>query len=198
MPDTVSTLMVALFTCVLGMTNIYVKTASRLPEPTDLRLRVFLNMAFVLYAAICILLALLAYVFFESKISNRFVLIVVSSLIGVLAGNTEIKFAGFSLQPLATLIQRLEVMVEATTAHRMSDFDIADRARLRDQLTETLSEVELESELLQSGDNAALEQLRQGIGDRAEVYRGRMAAEIIRRSEPNARRLLKERRGRNS
>jgi hypothetical protein len=196
MPDLWSIVQMALFVCVLAVVNIYVKTASRVPELFELRLRVFLNLAFALYAATCILFALLAFVYFQSKISNGFVLVVLAGLVGVLAGNTEIKFAGQGLQPLVLLIQRLEAMVDTTIARRMGELEIAERARLRDQLTDQIPEAQLERELLLLGDDVTaieLERLRQRAGDRGGVYRGLVAAEIIKRSEPNARRLLKER-----
>jgi len=183
---------VVVFTCVLAFVNIYVKTAA----PVEFRLRVFLNLAFALYAAVCGALALVAYMLLQTKISNVLLLILTSAVAGVLAGNTEVKFAGQGLQPLVKLIQQLEAMVDTAVAAKISSFDIAERAKLRDQLTGRVPEVELERELLLLGDDTTpetLKQFRQKAGDRNDVYRGHIAKEIIRRSEVNARRLLSER-----
>jgi hypothetical protein len=83
MPDILSTVLLVVFTCMLAVANIYGKTVARVPELFELRLRVFLNLAFALYAAICILFAFLAYMYFQSKIPNGFVLIVLAGLVGV-------------------------------------------------------------------------------------------------------------------
>ncbi len=196
MPDIWSTVVLVVFTCILAVANIYGKTVTRLPELFELRLRVFLNLAFALYAAICILVAFLAYMYFQSKIPNGFILTVLAALVGVLAGNTEIKFAGQGLQPLVLLVQRLEAMVYTTIAKRMGELGIAERARLRDQLTDRVPEAQLERELLLLGDDVTapdLKRLKERAGHRGEVYRGLVAGEIIKRSETNARRLRKER-----
>src|SRR5437899_472911 len=85
---------------------------------------------------------------------------------------TEMKGTGQGVHALVLLIQSVDAMVETTIARRMSELEIAERARLRDQLTDQIPEAQLERELLLLGDDVTaieLERLRQRAGDRGGV-----------------------------
>jgi hypothetical protein len=185
-------LLLPICTLLLAFSNLYLKISIR---SSNIQRRLtagsFVNLAFAIYFAVYLLLAILAYAFLHGKISNWFVNIVLAAIVGIGAANTDIKFGGMSLQPLAEFLQSLEAVVEAGMGTDLNELDIAKRASLRDRLA-SVPKARLERECIFLGmATTDLATLQSKASDDA-TYVGLLCIEIIKKSEANAWRLLAE------
>ena len=179
-------------TLFLAYANLYLKISVRSPNlQRRLSPRVFANIPFVLYFGVYFTLAVLARVFFLKQVQPWYVAILAAALIGIGAANTDIKFGGFSVQPLAEFLRSLETVVEAGIGTLINELDIAERSALRDQLASLIDQEVLERECRILGIvQSSLDNLKNLAGGDAGTYNGLLASELVRNSEANARRLI--------
>src|SRR6266849_4617673 len=124
---------------------------------------------------------------------NWFVAVVFSALVGIGLANADFKFGGFNLQPLSQFLSALEAVVEASISRDVTALRIATNAALRDSLVERLDDKKLEAECILLGlTQTELGALNATAKSDPTILKGLMAAEIIKRSEPDARRLIEE------
>lgn len=185
-------LLLPICTLLLAFSNLYLKISIRAPNiQRRLTAGSFFNLPFVIYFAVYLLLAILAYTFLHGKITNWFVNIVLAAIVGIGAANADIKFGGMSLQPLAEFLQSLEAVVEAGISTNLNELDIAKRASLRDRLA-SVPKDRLERECIFLGlTTTDLSALQSKTSDDA-TYIGLLCIEVIKKSEANAWRLLAE------
>jgi hypothetical protein len=183
-----------LLTLFLGFANLYLKISVRAESiQRQLRPRVFLSIPFAVYFGAYLLLTILAYLALKNTIQSTFVAIIASALIGIGAANADVKFGGFSVQPLAEFLRGLEAVVESGISGRIGELDIASRAELRDELAKRIDIEVLERECILLGMTAEeIAALKQKANNNANTLRGLMAVEIVKKSEPNAKRLVAE------
>jgi hypothetical protein len=136
-------------------------------------------------------------VFFLKTVQPWYVAIIAAALIGIGAANTDIKFGGFNVQPLAEFLRSLETAVEAGIGALINELDIAKRSALRDQLASFIDTRDLEREVRILGmAQTDLDNLKaRAVNDEA-TYNGLLASELVRSSEANARRLVEQARER--
>jgi hypothetical protein len=187
--------LLALLTLFLAFANLYLKVSTRAPDlQRRLSLRFFRNFAFLIYFSIYLFLALLAFHFFLEKNDSWVLAAAGAALAGITAANADIKFGGFSLQPLAEFLAALEAVVEASISTQLIEFNIARRASLRDRLVGSFNAARLEQECILIGHPRSVlnDQLALAGGTPNDVYKGLLAVLIIINSEANAHRLIDE------
>jgi len=180
-------------TLFLAFANLYLKISTRAPDlQRRLGLRHFRNFPFLIYFCVYFFLAMLAFHFFLEKNANWSVAVAGAALAGITAANADIKFGGFSLQPLSDFLAALEAVVEASISTRLNESNIAQRASLRDQLISLFDAPRLEQECILIGHTRAeLDAQATLAGDHTnDTYKGLLAVLIIVNSEANARRLI--------
>jgi len=190
--STWSGLLLFAMTLFLAYANLYLKISVRAPNlQRRLSPRVFVNVPFVLYFGVYLTLAVLARVFFLRDVEPWYVAILGSALIGIGAANTDIRFGGFNVQPLAEFLRSLEAVVEAGIATLINELDVAKRSGLRDQLASLIDPADLERECLILGIvQADLDKLKALAGADRATYNGLLARELVKTSEANAWRLI--------
>jgi hypothetical protein len=188
-------LALALLTMFLALANLYLKISTRAPDLQRLlSLRFFRNFAFLIYFSVYLFLAFLAFHYFLEKNTDWMLAVAGAALAGITAANADIKFGGFSLQPLATFLAALEAVVEASISTQLNESNIARRASLRDELCASFAADRLEQECILIGHTQAdLDAQGATAGGKATgTYKGLLAVLIIVNSEANARRLIAE------
>ncbi len=191
-----------LFVLFLAFVNLYLKISTGAPDLLGrLRPGAFKGLPFAIYFGVYFLLSALFFLLYywpkmhdpRAAPPNWFVAVVFSALVGIGLANADFKFGGFNLQPLSQFLSALEAVVEASISRDVTALRIATNAALRDSLVERLDDKKLEAECILLGlTQTELGALNATAKSDPTIMKGLMAAEIIKRSEPDARRLIEE------
>lgn len=191
-----------LFVLFLAFVNLYLKISTDAPDLLGrLRPGAFKGLPFAIYFGVYFLLSALFFLLYywpklhdpKAPPPNWFVAVVFSALVGIGLANADLKFGGFNLQPLSKFLSALEAVVEASISRDVNELRIATNAALRDSLVRTVEDNKLQAECILLGlTQAELANLVAIAKSDTNILKGLMAAEIIKRSEPDARRLIEE------
>ena len=190
-----------LFVLFLAFANLYLKISTDAPDLLGrLRPGAFKGLPFTIYFGVYFLLSMLFFLlYYGPKLHdpksppNWFVAVIFSALVGIGLANADLKFGGFNLQPLSKFLSALEAVVEATISRDVNELRIATNAALRDSLAGHVDDNRLRAECILLGlTQNDLNNLSTAANNDAAILKGLMAAEIIKRSEPDARRLIEE------
>jgi hypothetical protein len=196
-------LLLPVFVLFLAFVNLYLKISTGAPDLVGrLRPGAFKGLPFAIYFGVYFLLSALFFLlYYWPKLmlpdpkapQNWFVAVVFSALVGIGLANADLKFGGFNLQPLSQFLSALEAVVEASISRDVTAQRIATNAALRDSLVENVADNKLQAECILLGlTQAELANLVATAKGDTNILKGLMAAEIIKRSEPDARRLIEE------
>lgn len=191
------------FVLFLAFVNLYLKISTGAPDLLGrLRPGAFRGLPFAIYFGVYFLLSALFFLlYYWPKLmqpdpkapQNWFVAVVFSALVGIGLANADLKFGGFNLQPLSQFLSALEAVVEASISRDVTAQRIASNAALRDSLVENVADNKLQAECILLGvTQAELANITTTAKGDGNILKGLMAAEIIKRSEPDARRLIEE------
>ena len=189
------------FVLFLAFVNLYLKISTDAPDLLGrLRPGAFKGLPFAIYFGVYMLLSALFFLlYYGPKLHdpksppNWFVAVIFSALVGIGLANADLKFGGFNLQPLSKFLSALEAVVEATISRDVNELRIARNAALRDSLASRVDDKKLVAECILLGlVQADLDKLENIANKDEGIMKGLLAAEIIKRSEPDARRLIDE------
>ena len=189
------------FVLFLAFVNLYLKISTGAPDLLGrLRPGAFMVLPFTIYVGVYLLLSAIFFLLYylpklhdPKSPPNWFVAILFSALVGIGLANADLKFGGFSLQPLSKFLSALEAVVEASISRDVNELRIATNAALRDSLVTRVDDKKLEAEFILLGlTQEDLAKLKTLANTDARILKGLIAAEVIKRSEPDARRLIEE------
>jgi hypothetical protein len=189
------------FVLFLAFVNLYLKISTDAPDLLGrLRPSAFKGLPFAIYFGVYFLLSAIFFLLYywpklhdPKSPTNWFVAVIFSALVGIGLANADLKFGGFNLQPLSKFLSALEAVVEASISRDVNELRIASNAALRDSLVRKVGANKLQAECILLGlTQPELANLVSIATNDNEILKGLMAAEIIKRSEPDARRLIEE------